>query len=52
MRDLCPLKFGKGTKERAKIECDGKDCAWYVDNKCAIAQLTEELEFLRNAVQV
>ncbi|MGD1004048.1 MAG: hypothetical protein ABR887_01355 [Methanoregulaceae archaeon] len=42
----CPLKFGTAINNEGmiiEIQCNGKDCAWFFDNHCAITMIAKEL---------
>jgi hypothetical protein len=45
-RKTCPLKFGSAVNSEGmliEIPCIGKDCAWSLENCCAILVIAKEL---------
>jgi hypothetical protein len=42
----CPLKFGTAVNNEGlliEIPCNGKACAWFFDNQCALISIAKEL---------
>jgi len=39
-KKLCPLKFVRNTPESEY--CSGKNCAWFINNRCAIFVIAED----------
>jgi hypothetical protein len=42
----CPLKFGTAVNTEGlliEVACNGKECAWFFDNQCAIISIAKEL---------
>lgn len=43
---LCPMKFLMEKDERkirSDLTCDGSDCAWFVNGRCAVVNISEEI---------
>jgi hypothetical protein len=42
----CPLKFGTAVNTEGlliEVPCNGKECAWFFDNHCAVISIAKEL---------
>jgi len=46
LQKSCPLKFGTAVNTEGllvEVPCNGKECAWFFDNHCAIIGIAKEL---------
>jgi hypothetical protein len=42
----CPLKFGTAVNTEGlliDVPCNGRECAWFFDNRCAMISIAKEL---------